>query len=219
MSKFVDWLLNRKPAALPDPFDDDVVDAHLDGTAFNPASGRNNRRKFSTDLEPPAREAVPFESDPTQAQYFEEQKAKRGKPFAEWKDGEDYRLTDFYAAVGQDWVNAPPLAEHYNPAMSKSRKARSEEWRSTENKGNYQPTDQPLGGGIQVVVDMSTKHTYYYCQKGHVHQYNNDQLANLTRYTKKVSKHFPGEQYFTSNVDGLYYKPLTDEIRNVPDCD
>ena len=124
-----------------------------------------------------------------------------------WEEGKNYWTFPVYAAVGQDWVDAPPLVEHYNPAKSRARKAKPESWTMPTwddgtPRGNYTPTDQPLGGHLQVIVDTSTKVTFHYCQAGHIHVYNNGELltGTLDEGTAKAwgylwSKHFPARKY------------------------
>jgi hypothetical protein len=243
VKRFLNWLLKKKRPTtdgLPDPFDADLEGAYLDGPSalaaekparyykhpynseeWKKAYERQKKRNENAIL-PPTRKRVTLEEDADQKQYWTWEAAKRGVPMHEWMEGRDFSQTSGYVTTGYVWEGAPPLAEHYTPGLSKFRKSKTEEWRGMTKDSwfnYYTKIDQPLGSHLQVVQDNSTKITYRYCQKGHLHEYHNGVLVSKNGYgKKKKSKHLEIQEAHPYDWSKSYGNPDKTIVES-PECD
>jgi hypothetical protein len=243
MRALIAWLFSKKQKPqpeLPDPFDVDLEGAYLDGPSALRAEKRvdyyyhkygsdewkaayeKQKKRHDNAILPPKRSRTTDEFDADQKQYYTWEAAKRGVPMHEWKEGKHFSQTSGYVVGTQYWKDPEPLAPHYKPGLSKFRKAKTDEWRGLAGNNWFNhstATEQPLGGHLQVVQDHSTKITYHYCQKGHLHEYHNGVLIpGNSLGTQQKSKHltFPKPHPFDWSKS---YGSTDKTIVESPDCD
>jgi hypothetical protein len=190
-------LLGWKPVKieLPDPFDADLEDAYLDGPSALRAE-TPVRYKFNT---------------PEWKAWREKQK-KRHNP-------------DLLPAAKEPVPEDDPSLKQYYEKPKRGRPF--SEWQDGRDYWTSRMYMSPRDGNLDkdgkvfsdlVAVDTHTEVSYAYCQKGHLHAYNNGKLVVKHRWGGTLSsKHYPETPYLEDSSDALGWADKT--IRETPYCD